>query len=345
MNDLIEIIAGDARRTLQCIDFSELRKKKILITGASGIIGVNLLACLRQLTITRAYDFCVAAVMQSAPYPYLQEFCDYPNCFIFRGDITDIEFCRTLPEADYIIHAAGYGQPGRFMQSPVKTLQLNTASTFQLFEKLLPGGKFLFLSTSELYSGLSHPPFTEQQIGTTTTMHSRACYIEGKRGGEAIVNAYREQGVNAKSARLALAYGPGTRPNDLRVLNSFIQRALKGKITLMDHGEAKRTYCYVSDAVEILWDILFLGKGPIYNVGGNSRTTIKEMAKQIGAFLQVPVEFPDTARPLKDSPDDVYLDMSKVQEEFHKTDYVQLDEGLARTIRWQKALYQSLETN
>jgi UDP-glucuronate decarboxylase len=345
MNDLIEIISEDARKILQKIDFSELRTKKILITGASGIIGVNLLACLKELTITEAYDFSVSAVMQSAPYPYLKEFCNYPNCSIFLGDITDVEFCRTLPDADYIIHAAGYGQPGRFMQSPIKTLQLNTSSTFLLFQKLLPSGKFLFISTSELYSGLSNPPFTEQQIGTTNTTHARACYIEGKRCGEAIVNAYRDQGVDAKSARLALAYGPGTRLNDMRVLNSFIQRALQGKLTLMDHGEAKRTYCYVSDAVEILWDILLFGKDPIYNVGGNSRTTVKEIAKKIGTYLQVPIEFPETSHTLQDAPDDVYLDMSKVKDAFHKTDYVQLDEGLARTIRWQKTLYQSVGIN
>ena len=344
MNDLVNIIAGDAQKILQTVDFSELQKKKILITGASGIIGVNLLACLKELTLTQAYDFSVAAVMQNAPFPYLQEFCNYPKCSIIRGDITDVQFCQTLPEADYIVHAAGYGQPGRFMQNPVKTLQLNTSSTLLLFEKLLPGGKFLFLSTSELYSGLSHPPFTETQIGSTNTTHPRACYIEGKRCGEAIVNAYRAQGVNAKSARLALAYGPGTRPDDMRVLNSFIQRALKGKIALMDHGEAKRTYCYVADAVEMMWNILLSGKGPVYNVGGNSRTTIKEVAEKIGAMLHVPVEFPETSSTLKDAPDDVYLDMSKMKNEFHKTDYVQLDEGLARTIRWQKALYSSLGT-
>ena len=137
MNDLVEIIAEDARRILQKINFSELRQKKILITGASGIIGVNLLACLKELVITKGYDFSVVAVMQSEPFPYLQEICNYPKCLIVRGDITDIQFCRTLPEANYIIHAAGYGQPGRFMQNPVKTLQLNTSSTLLLFEKLL----------------------------------------------------------------------------------------------------------------------------------------------------------------------------------------------------------------
>ncbi len=342
MNDLVEIIAEDARRILKKIDFSELRQKKILITGASGIIGVNLLACLKELIVTMGYDFSVVAVMQSEPFPYLQEICNNSKCLIIRGDITDIQFCRTLQEADYIIHAAGYGQPGRFMQNPVKTLQLNTLSTLLLFEKLLPGGKFLFLSTSELYSGLSHPPFTEEQIGITNTTHPRACYIEGKRCGEAIVNAHRELGVNAKSARLALAYGPGTRPDDMRVLNSFIQRALKGKITLMDHGEAKRTYCYVADAVEMMWNILLFGKDAIYNVGGNSRTTIKEIAEKIGSTLHVPVEFPETSLSLKDAPDDVYLDMSKIKDEFHKKEYLQLNEGLARTIRWQQALYRSI---
>ncbi len=342
MNDLVEIIAEDARRILKKIDFSELRQKKILITGASGIIGVNLLACLKELIVTMGYDFSVVAVMQSEPFPYLQEICNNSKCIIIRGDITDIQFCRTLQEADYIIHAAGYGQPGRFMQNPVKTLQLNTLSTLLLFEKLLPGGKFLFLSTSELYSGLSHPPFTEEQIGITNTTHPRACYIEGKRCGEAIVNAHRELGVNAKSARLALAYGPGTRPDDMRVLNSFIQRALKGKITLMDHGEAKRTYCYVADAVEMMWNILLFGKDAIYNVGGNSRTTIKEIAEKIGSTLHVPVEFPETSLSLKDAPDDVYLDMSKIKDEFHKKEYLQLNEGLARTIRWQQALYRSI---
>jgi nucleoside-diphosphate-sugar epimerase len=209
-------------------------------------------------------------------------------------------------------------------------------------EKLFPKGKFLFISTSELYSGISNPPFSEAQIGSTNTTHPRACYIEGKRCGEAIINAFRDQGVNAKSARLALAYGPGTRPNDMRVLNSFIQKALNGKITLMDKGEARRTYCYVEDAVEILWNILLHGKDPIYNVGGTSRVTIRELAEMIGALVHVTVEYPETSHTLKDAPEDVCLNMSKVENEFRKTTYTPLSEGLSRTIRWQQALYSSI---
>jgi len=200
-------------------------------------------------------------------------------------------------------------------------------------------GKFLFISTSELYSGLPHPPYNESQIGTTNTTHPRSCYIEGKRCGEAICNAFRQNGVAAKSARLALAYGPGTRPDDKRVLNAFIEKAFKGKITLMDQGNAKRTYCYVSDAVEILWNILLKGTEPLYNVGGFSHTTISELAEKIGTYLNIPVEYPDKEQDLVGAPDDVYLDMNKVKQEFRKTDWVNFDEGLQRTINWQKELY------
>jgi UDP-glucuronate decarboxylase len=336
MNDLTKIIVGDAQRSIQNTDFGELHKKRILITGASGIIGVNLLACLRELTV----DLSVTVVMQSPPFPYLQELCSYPNCTIVRGDITDIQFCQTLPKADYIIHAAGYGQPGRFMQNPIKTLQLNTVSTLLLFEKLLPGGKFLFTSTSELYSGLSHPPFTEQQIGTTTTTHPRACYIEGKRCGEAIVNAFREQGVNAKSARLSLVYGPGTRPDDTRVLNSFIQRALQGKIALLDKGEAKRTYCYISDAINMMWRVLLEGRECVYNIAGTSTVTIEELACLIGELTGVKVVFPeDDATAISCAPEDVHLSLNRYVSEFGMPNFLDLRTGLKNTIEWQKSLY------
>jgi nucleoside-diphosphate-sugar epimerase len=210
-----------------------------------------------------------------------------------------------------------------------------------LFEHLKVGGQFLFLSTSEVYSGLPNPPYKETQIGTTNTTHPRSCYIEAKRCGEAICNAYRTQGVYASSARLALAYGPGTKFADRRVINVLIERGLKeGKITLQDKGTAKRTYCYVSDAVEILWNIILYGKEPIYNVGGFSRTTIAELAMKIGNILNVPVDFPLNSHELGGAPDDVYLDMGQVNNEFKKYEYISLDNGLAKTIEWQKIYYE-----
>jgi len=342
MSELVNIIASDAENICKKVDLSEIKNKSLLITGASGLIGGYFLACLEQLSCINKWKFKVSALMRSEPPHFLNEFLNYGRVNVFQGDLTDHEFCKGLPKVDYIIHAAGYGQPGRFMENPVKTLQINTLSTFLLFEKLNPQGKFLFASTSEIYSGLTNPPYKESQIGTTNTTHPRACYIEAKRCGEAICNAYRARGVNAKSARLSLAYGPGTRQGDLRVINSFIQKAINGQITLLDQGKAMRTYCYIADAIEIMWDVLLFGKEPIYNVGGHSRITIGELAMKIGAYMHVPVVFPEVSKDIVGAPDDVQLDMSKVEKEFGKTDYVEFDVGLARTIKWQKALYNTL---
>ena len=108
---------------------------------------------------------------------------------------------------------------------------------------------------------------------------------------------------------------------------------------MLDEGRAKRTYCYVSDAIEIMWNILLFGKEPIYNVGGVSRTTVADLALLIGKYMSVPVIFPTHSENMVGAPDDVYLDISKVANEFHKTEYVSFKEGLERTIEWQKALY------
>ncbi len=337
-NPLVDIIKEDVARFIDRIDFSELHKKKVLLTGASGIVGTYFLATLAHLRSAGVFPE-VVAVMQS-PFPsYLEPFAE--GVRFMRCDITDQVSRADLPQADYIIHAAGYGQPGKFMQDPLKTIELNTSVTIDLLRRLSPGGKFLFLSTSEVYSGLPQPPYNETQIGTTNTTHPRSCYIEGKRCGEAIVQAARDLGIQAKSARLSLAYGPGTRIGDARVINTFIYRGIKERrITLLDQGKAGRTYGYVADAVEIMWHILLRGRDSVYNVGGTSRTTIGDLAIKIGLYLEVPVDIPEEeSSGLVGAPQDVSLDLSKIADEFNKTEFISLNEGVSRTIEWQKALY------
>ena len=336
MNKLVSIIEEDVERICSKVDLTRLAGARILVTGASGLVGTYLLACLKKVPVR------VIAVMQNEPLPYFKELITNKVSLLY-GDLTDYDFCRRLPSVDCVIHAAGYAQPGKYMADPIKTLKLNTVVTLQLFEKLTTEGKFLFISTGQVYNGLPNPPFKEDQIGRTSTTDPRSCYIESKRCGEAISYEYRIKGYDAKIARLSLAYGPGTKPGDCRALNVFIQKAIEGKIDLLDSGAALRTYCYVSDAVEIIWHILLDGKEPIYNVGGNSRTTIKGLANKIGILLSAPVIFPSALQTLVGSPTDEYVDMTKVENEFLKKDYIPLDIGLIRTIEWQQALYSSLK--
>lgn len=327
MNPLSKIIIKDAKNIINKISFAGFNRKSILITGASGLIGTYLLACLYHLSSKKQFKLKVNLLIHSDLPEFIAPIIEGMDCNIYQGDITDRNFCKTLPKVDYIIHAAGYGQPGKFMENPIKTIQINTSATLDLFEHLNKDGSFLFLSSSEVYRN-------------TDTDHPRACYIEGKRTGETICNEYRRLGINAKSARLSLAYGPGTKQHDKRVLNNFIEKALtKGKIDMLDQGEAKRTYCYITDAVEILWKILLFGKDNVYNVGGTSRTTIAELAKLIAKEIGVSVVFPKNSSDFLGAPDDVYLDLTKVKQEFGKLKFVSLKDGIKTTINWQKNLY------
>ncbi len=343
MVDPSNIIPTDTAAVCEAVDFRPLEGKRVLVTGASGLIGGYLTACLYHLKVHLGHHITVYAVVRSGVPAHLKVYLDCPGTTVIQGDLTSPPFWNEIPRSDWIIHAAGYGQPSRFLQDPVKTLALNTSTTLALFEKLAPSGRFLFVSTSEVYSGLPGHRHRETEIGRTTPAHPRACYIEGKRSGEAICNAYRERGVEAKSARLALAYGPGTRQGDGRVINNFIEKGLKGDITLLDRGEATRTYCYVSDAVEILWRILLEGKDPVYNVGGTSRITIRDLALAIGEYLGVAVLLPEVPAQMSGAPGEVGLHMGRVREEFGKKRFIPLKVGLPRTIEWQRA-FLGLET-
>ena len=124
-------------------------------------------------------------------------------------------------------------------------------------------------------------------------------------------------------------------------LNVFIEKGLTtGEIALLDQGVGMRTYCYILDTVEVLFKILMHGKEKVYNVGGVSDVTIRELANKIGNLLNCPVSIPGDDVGVIGAPDSVRIDLSTIKREFDKSSFVDLEEGLHRTITWQRQLYQ-----
>ena len=321
MDQLAKIIIKETARINKEADLSELKGKTVIITGASGLIGTYFLCSLKQLK-----NIKVIAIIRSRPLKFWQELAQDSRIKVLRGDLTKVNPYRHLPQADYIIHAAGYGQPGRFIAEPRQTLKLNTIAVKKLLENLKPEGRFLYLSSSEIYC-------------QTDIHHSRFTYITAKKAGEAICQAAKTQGVNVKIARLSLAYGPGTKPDDRRVLNQLIAKGLKGKVSLLDGGEAKRTYGYVTDSVAIMWQVLLKGKETVYDVAGESQTTIFNLAKKISQYLKVPLVTGQKNKGIAGAPEEVRVDISRMKQEFNKHRFVLLADGLKQTIEWQRLLY------
>lgn len=334
---LKEILARDAKKVASNLDFRDLADKSIMITGANGLIGINFLVSLIEISIKIA-GIKIYIVLHSSPSEFLLPFLDSDNVTVFQGDLTVEDFIITLPKADIIIHAAGSGIPGNFLKNKLSSLKINTLSTFKLFEKLNVDGRFLFISSSDIYNGLIADSYSEDQIGATNTNHPRACYIEGKRTGETICNIYREMGVNTYSVRLSLTYGPGVYFNDNRVLPTFIRKALNGKIDLLDSGESTRTFCYVSDAIELMWFVLLNGKHSLYNIGGTDHIKIIQLATLIGEKLKVPINYPSISSSIAGAPQNVSIDINRVVFESKKNKFIALPEGITNTINWFKNL-------
>ena len=182
---LTKIIHEDAARLAQLIDLTPLHGKRILITGATGLIGTYLTAVLEE-GASQGIDMKVTLVARS--FQDVAQW-DIGKKFIrFNADLTSDGYSlSSLPRADLIFHAAGYGQPAKFMASALDTIILNTSVLTRLLKKhTLEGGTLIYTSSSEVYSGCTATPHVETSIGTTTPQHPRACYIEAKRCGEAI---------------------------------------------------------------------------------------------------------------------------------------------------------------
>ena len=307
----------------------------VLVTGATGIVGGYFVSALCMLKKMGANIGEITGVSKSGVPP---EWMKSDEFNLIPGDASSYDFLSKLPNFQNIIHAAGYGQPGKFLSDPLATLKLNSTGTVSLLEKINKheAGRFMFISSSEVYSGLSSPPFVEDQIGTTNTNHPRAAYIEAKRFGEAaVLSSTRDSKIQGTVMRLALAYGPGTNVGDERVLNQFIVRARTGTLELHDQGTAVRTYCYIADAVTLMLEAFRKGPSGIYNIGGESRVTIAGLAQQISEITGAELRFPKIEEPKIGAPEDVWVNTDKALRLKPLREYVTLQDGLRRTIDWQ----------
>lgn len=323
------------------IDFSKayFDRKTILITGSSGLIGSNFVKffnILKQKSDIKLFLLSKTGIFSENLIG---------NSHIIVGDLTQEIFISNLPKVDFIFHTATYGQPDKFTKLPFETVLLNSQVLLRLLDLLKPKGRLLFCSSSEVYSGLENPPFSEDQIGTTGPLHPRSSYIESKKIGESIIVNFNrgETEARAVAVRISLAYGPGYKSGDSRVLNSIIDSALiKGKIELKDSGLAKRTYCYITDVIELCIYVLINGKDHIYNIGGIQKTTIQDLAHLVSKLTNSSLQIPRISNQFQiGAPSDVSLDMTKTLKLTMKREFVDLNVGVLETIKWRKEILKS----
>lgn len=255
----------------------ELKNKKCLVTGATGLIGQTLVKKLRTL------DVKILAVVRNVEKARLL-FGDDDKIDYIISDVTNLSVPKI--ELDYIIHAASVTSSKSFVLDPVGvsyTALEGTKNTLEIARVNSVKG-YVFLSSMEVYG----TPGTDEKIDELhftdlNTMQPRSAYPESKRMCESLCASYASQfEVPAKVIRLTQTFGPGVQYNDGRVFAEFARCAIEGKdIILHTKGETKRSYLHTDDAAEAVLSVLVRGiKGEAYNAANeDTYCSIYEMAQ------------------------------------------------------------------
>ena len=137
----MDFLEKDINRVIENIDFSTLKNKKVLITGASGLVGFYLTQCVKKLQNELNIEIYLS-YKNDIP-SYLKEYYDFPYAEI-KEDITSVKLEPKF--FDVIIHSSGYAQPMKFLSDSLTTIKINTHATINLLDSLKPNGKFLFMN-------------------------------------------------------------------------------------------------------------------------------------------------------------------------------------------------------
>lgn len=266
---------------LSKVDLSPLRGKRILISGASGMLG----SCI--VDMLRIYGQCWVVAMGRDASAAEARFGPADNLYSFlQQDVTNS--LEITGNVDFVIHAASNADPVRMAKDPVGTLSANVQGTKNLMEWGLSHGmkRFLFVSSGEVYGqpNAAMDDFTEDYCGPLDLSSSRSCYPEGKRAAEVLCQSCISQfGADAVIVRPCHLFGPTMTRRDSRAVSEFLWSGVDSQdIVMKSKGLLERSHCYIVDAAQALLTVMLKGEcGGAYNIADRRyQMRICDLARQ-----------------------------------------------------------------
>ena len=331
------------------INFEELNKlagRKLLITGATGMIAsviIDILMYYNNTIIDSSQGIHIIAVSRNEAKAR-ERFAAYWDSGFFTYLSRDIS--QPLPElgdVDYILHAASNTHPRAYATDPIGTITANVTGTYELLSYAAEHHcrRFLCFSSVEIYgeNRKDVDKFDESYLGYIDCNTVRAGYPESKRLSESLCNAFAAQkGQDFVIGRFSRVYGPTMGQEDSKAIAQFIRRAAAGEdIVLKSEGNQLYSYTYVVDAAVAALYLLLYGKsGEAYNVADEkSEITLKELAQILAdaAGSKVIFELPDAVeRAGYSTATKALLDTGKITALGWRAS-TPIKEGLEKTVR------------
>ncbi|NUS57897.1 MAG: SDR family oxidoreductase [Streptomycetaceae bacterium] len=303
---------------------------RVLVMGGSGFLGSHL--C--DVLIARGDEVVCVDNLCTGNEANVAHLRGSPRFRFVSADVTDhFDFTEPL---DAVADLACPASPPDYQRLPLETLAAGSHGTENgLRVARRHGARFVLASTSEVYGDPEIHPQTEDYWGHVNPIGPRSMYDEGKRYAEAVASTYRRTlGTDVGIVRIFNTYGPRMRPDDGRVVSTFLTQALSGTpLTVHGDGSQTRSFCYVDDLVAGLVAMLDSAEpGPV-NLGNPNERTVAELAQLVldvtGSaspirYAPLPVDDPVRRRPVVD----------RARDRLGWAPRVPLDDGLRRTADW-----------
>ena len=305
------------------IDFSNLRNKKIAITGSRGFIAKNILEVLESANINKKN---ITEINSSN--------CDYFNLDKLRKKFKNIDYVIHLSSATGGIKFAKEKSTYQYYTSLIKDLNVFEASAKAGVKKLITLGNL------HAYPEYVKVPISENQLhnGLPAKTHLGIGWV--KRNLSILSEIYSRQ-VRSKFIILysANTYGPydSIDLNYGHVIPTLIIKCLKNKnFKLFGSLNAVREFIYVQDIAKIiLLSLIKIDKSCYFNVGSSEKISMSNLLNMIikKTEFRKKISYENT---LKDKTKR-YCDNLISRNIFRNYPYTFLDEGLDKTIDWYRS--------
>jgi UDP-glucose 4-epimerase len=308
-----------------------LAGRRVLVTGGAGFVGRNLVArLLRENAVVTVLDDLFTGRRENLP----------PSGFEFvEGSVCDPPLVeRLVAGSDIVIHAAARNIVVS-TRDPREDFATNIGGTLNvlLAARAAQVRRIVYTSSTSVYGNPRYLPVNEDDHLSLLTP-----YAVSKLAGENYCTAFYESyGLPTTAVRYSNIYGPGQDPANpyCGVVAKFTEALLEHRPPLI-HGDGNQTrdFTYVDDAVEatLLAATSQRSIGEVFNVGTGVETRVNDLARMLAAAIGVDVTPLHTDRRDVDNIRRRVVNIEKTRRALRWVPEVTLDEGLRRTVEWQR---------
>lgn len=344
---------------------------RILITGAAGFIGSNLVKAVYKryehpevMGIDNMNDYYDVRLKEER----LKELETYPNFQFVRGNIADKALIDSLFaefKPQVVVNLAAQAGVRYSITNPGAYIEANLIGFYNILEACrnsygqYEGGveHLVYASSSSVYGSNKKIPYsTDDKVDNPVSL-----YAATKKSNELMAHAYSKlYNIPSTGLRFFTVYGPAGRPD--MAYFGFTNKLVKGdKIQIFNFGNCKRDFTYVDDIVEGV--IRVMQKAPakqlgedglpippyaVYNIGNNQPenlldfVTILQEELLAAGVLPADYDFEAHKELVPMQPGDVpvtYADTSALERDFGFKPSTSLREGLRKFAQWYKEYY------